>query len=478
MLKNFIFILVFLWASLRLLSQDNLGIAGSTRAPANTVLNNPSTIVDSRAFIDINLVGLGVFVRNNLAYLDGKSFSLKSLSQIEAPLYKRENAPYNVYADAIVHGPSFTFAVKKHAFGITTAARVVADARGIPESLGYYMTEGFQYRNQMGVQQQVKNLRANGLAWGEIGLSYGTILAADGNAIIQGGITVKRLLGFAGVGLRLEDWSYVVTDSTHMETQVFQGEYGFNDPTQNSSYINGKGWGCDVGLTYKMRNSNSDNYTPHDPCTDGDYKYRIGVSLLDVGKIKFTGPFYRNVFNQNEASEWSDFQGTTAKDVADLDSLFNNNFNLTQQNSDGGQSFKMKLPTAISVQGDYNFGHNFYLYGAVTYGLPRLNSLGVQRATYIGIAPRWEVKRWEVSAPLSLYEWKHPQVGLMFRLNSIIIGSDNLGWLFFKQDIYGADIYFNLKYTIFKHWKCKQKKDKSPSKSKRERKGALPCPAW
>jgi len=49
-----------LWCS-ALFSQDNLGIAGSTRAPVNTVLNNPSTIVDSRAFIDINLAGISVF---------------------------------------------------------------------------------------------------------------------------------------------------------------------------------------------------------------------------------------------------------------------------------------------------------------------------------------------------------------------------------------------------------------------------------
>lgn len=460
-----------------MIAQDNLGIAGSTHAPVNTMLNNPSTIVDSRAFIDFNLVGLGVFARNNFAYLDGKSFSFSSLAQTEMPLFNRKNAPYNAYADAIVHGPSLTFAVKKHAFGFYTAARVVADVRGIPESLGYYITEGFQYREQMGVQQTVNNLRANGLAWGEVGLSYGTILATDGNAIIQGGITAKRLLGAAGIGLRLDDWTYSVQDSSRIETQVFQGEYGFNDPTQNASYINGKGWGFDMGITYKMRKSSSEGYTPHDPCTDGDYLYRIGFSMLDVGRIKFTGPFYRNVFNQNEGSEWNDYQGTSANQVSDLDSLFNNNFNLTQQNGADGQ-FKMKLPTALSVQADYNLGHHFYLYGAITYGLPRLNSLGVQRASYFGLAPRWETKRFEASIPISLYEWKHPQVGFMMRLNSIIIGSDNLGWLLFNQDIYGADIYVNIKYTIFKHWKCRTKKDKSKPLLKRSSKEPLPCPAW
>ncbi len=476
-MKNYANTLILAFLAIASNAQDNLGIAGSSRAPANTVLNNPSSIVDSRAFLDFNLVGVGAFVRNDFAFLPGKSFSFGTLAQTEMPSFNRDAAPYAAYTDVIVHGPSVTFAVKKHAFGIYTAARTVADVRGIPENMGYYITEGFQYREQMGVQQTVKNLRANGLAWGEIGLTYGTILATDGDAIITGGLTAKRLLGVAGVGLRLDNWTYMVEDSTQLQTTVFQGEYGFNDPTQNSSYINGKGWGFDIGFTYKMRKSSSEGYVPHDPCTDGDYLYKFGVSLLDVGRIKFTGPFYRNVFNQNESSEWNDYNGTTADEVADLDSLFNNNFNLTQQNGDDGK-FRMKLPTALSIQGDYNIGHNFYLYGALTYGLPRLNSLGVQRASYAAIAPRWEIKRFEASLPISLYEWRHPQIGFCMRLNSIVIGSDSLMGLLFNQDIYGADIYFNIKYTIFRHWKCKTGKSKTKPVKKSKGNEPLPCPAW
>jgi hypothetical protein len=456
-------------------AQDNLGIAGSTRSPANTVLNNPSTIVDSRAFIDINLVGIAAFVRNDLVFLDGKSFSRSMLDTMTMVPMTKKKGPFAAYADVMVHGPSATFAVKQQAFGIYTAARVVTDVRGIPDNIRGIITNGFQYREQMGKQQTIKNLRANALGWGEAGITYGTILSRNGAAILQGAATVKRLFGVAGVGMRLDNWSYIVQDSSRLETQTFAGEYGFNDPTQGG-IINGKGWGFDLGFTYKMRKSSSDDYVPHSPCTDGDYLYRIGVSLLDVGKVKFNGPFYHNKFDKNESSEWRDYQGATANEVSDIDSLINNNFDLVQQNSQDGK-FKMKLPTAISAQIDYNLTHNFYLFGAITYGLPRLNSLGVQRASYIGIAPRWELKRFELSVPVSMYEWQHPQVGLCMRLNSIIIGSDNLGWLLFNQDIYGADIYFNLKYTIFKHWKCRTGKKKQ-AVQKRSSHEPLPCPSW
>lgn len=414
---------------------------------------------------------------NNMAYLDGKSFSFKMFDTLSSVLINRTNAPYNAYIDVMAHGPSATFAIGQHAFGIHTAVRTVADVRGVPESLGYYITEGFQYHEQMRMMHRVKDLRLNALGWGEAGLTYGTIIARDGDAITQMGISAKRLFGYAGLGMRIDDWTYMVRDSSNMQTQTFHGEYGFNDPMANNSYINGKGWGFDIGFTYKVRKSMSEDYKPHSPCTDGDYRYRVGVSLLDLGRINFNGPFYRNQFNQNESTDWENFQGTTANDIADLDSLINSNFQMVKDNSDE-QKFRMKLPTALSVQMDYNLGYNFYIYGVATYGLPRKNGLGVQRASYLGVAPRWETKRFEVSVPFSLYEWQRPQLGMMLRLNSIIIGTDNLGGVLFNQDVYGADIYMSIKYTIFRHWKCKSKKDKPKIPLKRGTRTPPPCPSW
>jgi Family of unknown function (DUF5723) len=471
-----VLILALLCSSRVVLGQDQIGIAGSTRSPVNTVWNNPSTIVDSRAFLDFNLIGIDLFVRNDLAYLDGKSFSFSTVQDITTPLYRTGKKKYHVYADAQVHGPSISFAIKEHAFAILTSARVMSDVRGLPGEITDYIPDGLRAPDQMGVVRQVKDFRMHGLAWGEVGLSYGTIIRRDGNAIWQMGVTAKRLLGSTGVGLRLDDWTYIVRDSSNLQTSIFRGEYGFNDPTQGQIF-SGKGWGGDIGFTYKMRKSESSGYRPFQPCTDGDFLYRFGVSILDIGRIKFTGPFYRNVFDQSEGSQWENYAGSNADDVSDLDSLINSNFQLVQRNGDE-QRFLMKLPTAISAFFDYNLKHNLYVYSTATIGLPRKNSLGVQRAAYLGVVPRWEKKRIEISMPLSLYEWKYPQVGLCFRFNSLIIGSDNLGWLMFNQDIYGADIYFALKWTMFRHPKCKNKKDKPQPVRRRGSREAIPCPAW
>jgi hypothetical protein len=480
MKRNFVSPLLSVLLSCVFLStsaQDNLGILGSSRAPVNTVLLNPSTLVDSRAFIDINLVGVGAFVRNTFAYLPRGSFRVSNPNAAVEPVFNREASPYSGYVDVFAHGPSFTFAVKGHAFGLYTGVRTVADVRGIPRSLGYYLTEGFDYSPQMGTQQSVKNLRINALSWGEIGVSYATILSRSGDMITQGGITVKRLIGLAGAGFRVDDWTYTVVDSSRIETQRFQGEYGFNDPTANGfSWNNGKGWGVDLGVMFKVRKKESSEYVPYTPCTDGDYRYRFGFSLIDVGAIRFSPPFYRNVFDENEQGEWNDFSNANPDGLEDIDSLLNAGFGNAQATSDQSK-FRMMLPTAFSAQFDYNLGRQFYVFGMLTAGVPWLGRMGVQRASYIAVVPRFETKRFEVSFPLSMFEFRRLQYGAMLRLNSFIIGSDNLAFLFGGQ-VYGADVYISLKKTIFRHPQCKKKKMKKPEVRKRGSSEPLPCPAW
>lgn len=458
-------------------AQDQLGIAGSTYAPVNTVWNNPSSIADSRAFADIQLAGFGVYARNNLVYLPGGSFSFRNLMDIQEPSFRRVRSSYHAFANIQVWGPSATFAIKQHAFGIHTRFRTIADVRGLPESLGYYLTEGFQYREQMGVQHQVRDARIGALSTAEIGVSYATIISRRGAMITQAGIHVRRVTGIMGAGLRVDDWTYTVLDSTNMRTSRFRGEYGFNDPGfDNFNWRNGGGWGVDLGITFKQRLRDSEGYVPHSPCTDGDYRYRLAFSVLDLGRVRFRGPFYRNLFNETEQKDWNDFSNTQVTDPASLDALFNEGLGAARDNSDQ-EKLVMMLPAAFSAQFDYNLNHGFYIHTALTAGVPWKNRLGVQRASYLAAVPRWEVKRFAVAVPVSLYEYRYPQVGAMLRINSIVVGSDNLGAFVFRGPVYGADIYVSLKYTLFRHWKC-DPREKKPRTKKSLPPGVIPCPSW
>lgn len=454
------------------------GIAGSTRSPVNTLYNNPSTIVDSRAFIDINLIGVSAFVRNDLVYIPGGMLNSSSLKTLEMPGFRVGEKDYKAYADVMIQGPSATFAVKSHSFGVITNFRTIANVRGIDGSLAEYIQHGFQYLPAMGKTHEEKDIRVGALSWAEAGVAYGTILSRRGDMITQGGITIRKLWGVAGAGIRVDNWRYEVRDSSNLDTYQFSGEYGFNDVMSSGfNPNNGSGIGVDLGIMFKQRFKSSEGYEPHDPCTDGDYRMRFGFSVHDIGRVKFKGQNYLNRFNVEEQNEWNDFSNTQLEDLSQLDSLLITGFGAVKDNADGNE-FTMMLPTTLSAQVDYNLGHGFYAYGAITAGLPWLSRLGVQRASILAIAPRWESKRFEASIPITLFEFQKPLVGLALRLNSIIIGSDDLAGLIFKKDTYGADFYFNLKYTMFKHWKCNPKSKKQRIKRARNAFEPVPCPAW
>ncbi|MFT4679261.1 MAG: hypothetical protein ACI84C_001390 [Flavobacteriales bacterium] len=450
-------------------AQDNLGIAGSNYSPANTVLVNPSSIVDNKAFIDINLVGVGVFAQNNLVSMNGSLIRLYRASSnsiaIEEPDFHLGKKSYYALADVNVHGPSATFQVKRWGFGIYTGIRSVTDARRITPELANYAVNGLQYAEQFGKEYDIRNLRFNTLTWGEVGVTAGTIVKQRGTELITAGITVKRLFGIMGGSMHLDKWNYMVVDSSEMVTYDVSGRYGFNEP----GWASGKGWSADIGFTYKKTLEDVTGYVPHSKksnCTTCDYKYKISMALLDVGRIKFKNPYFYQEFNEGTYN-WEDYDQFDPEDSGELNSAISDEFNLADQQS----KFKMWLPTALSAQVDFNLGKNFFLNATYIGGVPWIKSLGPQRGAQIGVTPRFELKRIEVAVPFVLHEYRRPHIGAMIRLNSIIIGTDNLGAYLLNQDVYGADIYFSIKYTIFKNFKCRTKRSRSQSKKK----GAMPC---
>ncbi|MGB0423648.1 MAG: hypothetical protein ACPGED_04975, partial [Flavobacteriales bacterium] len=116
-----------------------MGIRASNYAPTQSIFLNPSSIVDSKAFIDINLVGFSVFARNNFVYLSTDSFSIKqalnSPNTIGGPSFRNDRDSYRAYVNAHVQGPSASVVVGEHSFAITTGARTAVDVRGLDNKL-------------------------------------------------------------------------------------------------------------------------------------------------------------------------------------------------------------------------------------------------------------------------------------------------------------------------------------------------------
>ena len=65
--------LVFLISiSTHIFSQDKLGYIASTYAGVSSIYSNPTNLLNSKIFVDINIVGAGLFIENNLVYFPKK----------------------------------------------------------------------------------------------------------------------------------------------------------------------------------------------------------------------------------------------------------------------------------------------------------------------------------------------------------------------------------------------------------------------
>jgi hypothetical protein len=109
----------------------------------------------------------------------------------------------------------------------------------------------------------------------------------------------------------------------------------------------------------------------------------------------------------------------------------------------------MYLPPAISLQGDLKLKRYIYLNFMGIYGL-KLGNRFLSRPSILAFSARYETARWEISLPLSVYEWQFskPRVGLYVRYGNFFIGSDRLNPLVGASTFNGMDFYFGLRLNL------------------------------
>jgi len=439
-------------------AQENQGSINDNFNPVNGQYINPSNIVDAKPWLDINIIGGSGFVRNNYAYYPNTTLLNFSSFENTPPSFFTDVSNIKGYADFDIKGPSASLVIGQHAVSVFTNVRAMANVLNVPGVVGKMASEeGLSYADTG--DYNVVDVRIKSMTWGEVGVTYGKILKASRNNMITGAISIKRLLGFQNAGVMIDDASINVYDLTSATLKSATSKYSYAEPDFDA----GRGWGTNLGVTYKKMKSDVTHYVPHSKfsgCKQIDYKYKVGVSVLDLGYINFNQGAYYGTYNENTIIN----DLNSAQDVSD-----------ETQSIKEGTSFNAYLPAAASVQFDYNVNDKVFLNGTVVQRLPMANQFGVERANLLGVSARYEIKRFGIAIPITMqdYDYETTQIGLGLRFANITIGSDNLLPYFVNQDVKAADIYFSFKYTIFKSPACKEKK-----KGKSGRRGSVNCPAW
>lgn len=468
--------LLFLCAIITLNSlqaQPFLGIRNSNYAGIQGAFLNPSSIVDSKLKWDVNLLSVGALYDNTFLVIPKDSLSLFAFKKIIkdvidqnqfATYYSTQNPDelFQFTFSTEVIGPSVMFNIAhKHEIGITTAARSYTN---IEDITGNFAQNAFDFLLNDHLWKTTfhdNSAKLNTLSWFEYGLNYATILSSGKKYEIKGGISLKYLQGVAGAYFNNTNITYNIVDTTQLIFTNSSIDYGRTDYTSFKNIdgygdlIHGNGFGGNIGFTY-VRLRDSSEYTYEMDCkrwqdpNKSNYIYRIGLSLIDAGTIKF---------NKNSAKYH--LETDSANYINWKYSHFTNNIQLDKSLSavfyqgDSSQSFvsdqfNMALPAAISLQADWNFYKNFFLNATIIKGFGHGNKPGVTSPDVYSITPRWENKWFEVSVPLSAIYYKHWQAraGLAVRAGYFFIGGDALGSLLTLNDLEGGDFYAGVHFFI------------------------------
>ena len=463
-----LFIYTFFIFGHSLSAQEQLGMRLERYSGIYSAALNPANTAFMPHNWEINLFNADYFFENNYAFLQNTSLpnAIRNADNIiatsdlasEQPLptnailldYFDKNRRMRAVSQAHIGGPGFIFRLgENHVLGLTTAVR--------GDFSGYRVPSIFRYpafsKIQIGETIDIQPFGMEAMIWEEIGLHYSSS-NSDGELTTAWGVNPKFLLGFAG-GYGQSKGSFQYTPGRN-DTAIFNKpswEYGLSGGlldaetvSDGGSELGGFGAGADVGFSWAAADET------------GGYRWRAGISLLDLGFIRFSrgseqhllrldsiGAIDGNAINADNA------QGYT-RILSDL--LMGDPLASLQ-----AQSFSMGLPTALSVQFDVQAIPNLYVSAVVVQRVP-LFKHALKRTSTLAVAPRFEHRWVSLSLPVVLNDWQSLRVGLAARLGWLYIGSDNLGSFFTQERLTGTDAYIGLKINGFSFGSGSGRKDR------------------
>ncbi len=459
-LKAISFFFLFSFSSFFVSAQELWGLANSNYAGQMGINLNSASIVGAPYKWELHYLSFGTSVMNNYMYLKNNSQLIRK--SITGASISSDNTPDRyiqtdkwAYGSMFLKYPAFIWNAKNFSLAFNTSTRLGFSANKVPYHLAKFIKEGFDYDPQQQLFYTGRGMSMALINWQEYALTGGMILRNESDWYVCAAATLKYNYGLNSFFVNMDDIVYNSSADSLLIVQNLDMEYGHASANDGETSIRnilkkrGVGWGLNYGMQF-IKNRNDNFYSPCSSTKDKPYDYKIGVSLIDIGYIKFSTE--ARTFNFDKAhTDWFGIDTVKFNDIGKTDSLLGKQFYGAFMGARDKREFTLFTPAAFSAQFDYAFGLNFFANLSVIQRIP-LVRYAIKRANQIAFTPRYEKKRWEVSLPISFYEQFKPRLGVGFRYGVLTIGSDMISPLIGLTNSYGVDFYFGLS---IKNWgKC------------------------
>ena len=465
-------------------AQQMLGLAGNNYSGTHGIFLNPASVANSRNGFYFDLATVQVGAANNYLKLPLGVANIGGFELDKNNLDKRDNARPK-FASAGGQASALSFMVKMsplHSFAFTNRVRFGLSANNVSSQLANIIAEGTD--NGDGVAGNTYrniafNMSVN--AYKETGLTYARVVEVDKAHTLKAGLTINRLHGITAAYFNSRDADFSISekpdpqqpteDRTLANIENIDLRYGYIDPkayesaTDNPSLgsffgkgLPGKGWGFNLGATYekledtageKLMDSLKTMYSVDKSSgkrMKNNYKYRLGVALMDVGSIRYSGDFVKNYdISRADKTIVADSLSGGAEDIA---GVLNNALDVTP--GETSNTLKTGLATALHVNLDYHIKGKLYVNTVWVQSLRGKNALGMRRASLLAITPRLEMRWFEFALPVAIaHNYSRVVVGAYVKLGVFHIGSDNVAGALGLGKTYGTDAYAGVSIPVF-----------------------------
>jgi outer membrane protein OmpA-like peptidoglycan-associated protein len=355
------------------------------------------------------------------------------------------------------------FNVGKFGFALSSRGRVMANVKDIDGQFINAIKDNGNLTPPVTLgSNQNQKLSVN--AWGEIGVSMGMPLINKEKHFLKGGITIKYLAGafngFVGIGQLKGSINADASGNYFLQNTTGNVGIGYAGPDISKDFnasnlkLDGSGIGGDLGFVYEFR--------PDATLTGKDqnkYKFKIGLSLLDIGSIKYKpkagnyGNYTVKIGGAPDAWYPSDLDGKSLSEIQsylDTDPHFTNN-------GAGVSSYSAALPTTVQLNFDLHLNRGFYINLGGQMNLANKSNL-YSSYYYNGVTltPRIEGKILGFSLPINYNELSNFNVGASFRLGPLFFGSGSVITALFDKSKQ-LDAHFGIRFGMpYKKAKVKE----------------------
>ncbi|MDR3714181.1 MAG: hypothetical protein P4L51_15290 [Puia sp.] len=444
------------------IAQDYHAVNGSSEAGSLGVSNNPASIVNTPFAWDLTLFSAQATTATNTITIYNFAF----LAPTRNSQWAFSNGSQSRFVAANLNMHLFNARIaldRQQAIAFGADLRSYLHAKSSPFNYNDSLHDLNNFFN-VNNPNNVYSVHSASSSWLQLFGTYSRTLYDDGAHRLNAGVTLKYARAISGAYARLTNGAIQSHPRDAGDTSFYytlksaDAQYGYSSnydrwhngqsTTQNLKDFLGNtqsGLGIDIGVEYLIKDGEPLTYSGRDAYYD--YEWKIGVSLLDLGRKSYKYGYLSRSVGSPRAGVADSILDGKLDGIGSLAAFNDSLAGILSASAPQTGNFQLSDPTRLVINVDHYLGGDFFLNGELSLNLGPSdagNKLGVQEISLLTVTPRWETHRWGVYLPVQYNALDQFLVGLALKGGPLLIGIHNVANLFGKSTTQNGGGYIAL----------------------------------